>query len=256
MTKYIIINADDFGLSPSVNKGILESFRAGTVSSTTLMVNMPGFEDAVRIAKETPDLGVGLHFNLTYGGPVSDAESVPSLVKEDGSYRWTPGDDLGEYLLTLNQEDILTELRAQWNRFVGTGLRPTHMDSHHHVHGYHPVHEVFIPFAANENMPTRTAHGSVTNALPQVTTDHFQDGIYFEENGKELLLSYIRGLKDGVTEFPCHPGYVDELVRQISPWTDVREVELGVFTDPDIAKEIQTLGVKRISYKQLGEVAR
>lgn len=256
MIKYLIINADDFGLSPSVNKGILESFRAGTVSSTTLMVNMPGFEDAVRIARETPELGVGLHFNLTYGGPVSRPEDVPSLTKRDGSYRWERDQNISDYINTLDAKDVLTELQAQWDKFIATGLTPTHMDSHHHVHGDDPVNQVFLTFAQEHGMATRKVHGTSTNSLPQETTTHFQDAEYFESDGKALLLSFIENLKDGVTEFPCHPGYVDEHVRRISPWTDVREVELKVFTDPEVAAAIEAAGVKRISYAGLCEAVK
>lgn len=75
MNQQVIINADDFGLSPAVNRGIIEAYRMGGITSTSMMVNMPGFDEAVYLAKLLPGLGVGLHFNLTYGYPVSDPES-------------------------------------------------------------------------------------------------------------------------------------------------------------------------------------
>lgn len=84
--KHLIINADDFGLSPGVNQGIAEAYQAGGISSTTVMVNMPGFTDAVRLASLHPGLGVGLHFNLTYGRPVSDPRLIPSLIQADGRF--------------------------------------------------------------------------------------------------------------------------------------------------------------------------
>lgn len=84
--KQLIINADDFGLSPGVNQGIVEAYQAGGISNTTLMVNMPGFTDAVRLASLHPEMGVGLHFNLTYGRPVSDVRLVPSLVQRTAAF--------------------------------------------------------------------------------------------------------------------------------------------------------------------------
>lgn len=77
MNRQVIINADDFGLSPAVNRGIIEAYRAGGITSTSMMVNMPGLADAVHAARSLPGLGVGLHFNLTYGRPLSDP--APSL---------------------------------------------------------------------------------------------------------------------------------------------------------------------------------
>ena len=76
----LVINADDFGLSAGVNRGILAAHAAGTVTSTSLLPNLPAFDDAVRSARATPTLGIGLHFNLTTGAPVSAPDQVPSLV--------------------------------------------------------------------------------------------------------------------------------------------------------------------------------
>src|SRR5438067_10426812 len=75
----LVINADDFGLSAGVNRGILEAHAAGTVSSTSLLVNAPGFADAVRGARSAPGLGVGLHLNLTAGSPVPSPGAVATL---------------------------------------------------------------------------------------------------------------------------------------------------------------------------------
>jgi predicted glycoside hydrolase/deacetylase ChbG (UPF0249 family) len=74
MVAQLIVNADDFGLSPGVNRGILEAHEKRIVTSTSLMANTPGFDDAVRLARSAPDLGVGFHFNLTYGVPLSPPE--------------------------------------------------------------------------------------------------------------------------------------------------------------------------------------
>ena len=85
----LIVNADDFGLTAGVNEGIQDAVEAGVVTSTTMMVNTPGFGDAVRRAAGLRDrLSVGLHFNLTTGAPVAPASEVPSLV--DGAGRFLP----------------------------------------------------------------------------------------------------------------------------------------------------------------------
>lgn len=245
MTKYVIINADDFGLSASVNRGILESFRNETVSSTTLMTNMAGFDDAIRIAKETPKLGVGLHFNLTYGGPLSKPAKVPSLVNAAGVYA-------GVNRSGWQAADIRTELQAQWNKFVDTGRTPTHIDSHHHIHQTDPVYSVVAEFALAQKLPIRNV-GVVPHpdrATPP-TTDRLVMAEYFIGDGKKRLLQYIAELEDGIVEFCCHPGYVDDDVRAVSPWTDVREVELAVFTDAEVAAAIRRAGVVRTNFGRI-----
>lgn len=82
MSRQVIINADDFGLSPAINDGIIKAYQSGGITSTSMMVNMPGFDHAVHAAQSLPDFGIGLHFNLTYGCPVCDPGSVSSLVKK------------------------------------------------------------------------------------------------------------------------------------------------------------------------------
>lgn len=251
MTKYIIINADDFGLSPSVNRGIIESYLAGTVSSTTLMTNMPGFDDAVALAKKYPSLGVGLHFNLSYGRPLSNPQHVVSLVDENGDYAYR-SDDTDVF---WTEADIRTELEAQWRKFVSSGLVPTHMDSHHLVHKLRPVYQVVVDFCQEHNLPLRlTEPNPAPEAVHPTTTDALVGDEYFHGDGKDRILRHLNEISKGVTELFCHPGYVDEHVRAISPWTDVREKELTVFTDPDVANAIRDAGIVRSTYGVLDSI--
>ena len=127
MFRRLIVNADDFGLARSVSTGIIDAYQAGQLSSTTLMVNMPGTEEAVDLAERHPGLGVGLHFNLTEGRPLTDARS---LVDADGEFLLR-----GELIRRaargrLRPDEITRELTAQLDRFVSLGLSPTHLDSH------------------------------------------------------------------------------------------------------------------------------
>ena len=127
----IIVNADDFGLCGDVTRGILDAHRNGQVSSTTLMVNMPGTEEAVEVARQHPNLGVGLHFNLTEGRPLTD---VPSLVDSDGRFLLR-GDLLRRGLRrAIDPADVRREFVAQLKRIHDLGIAPTHVDSHQHVH--------------------------------------------------------------------------------------------------------------------------
>lgn len=123
----LILNADDFGLSPSVNKGIVECYNSGLISSTTMMMNTPYTDEAISLAKENNIKNIGIHLNLTYGKSVLPNSEVPSLVDERGVFHYVCM--LGYYTQYL---DAKKELRAQIEKFLASGLKPTHLDHHHY----------------------------------------------------------------------------------------------------------------------------
>jgi len=133
--KRLIINADDFGLSPGVNRGILEAFQKGVLTSTTMLVNLDHFAESVAIAKAHPELPVGIHLSLLWGRPVSPPESVPTLVSEDGTF---PSDltvlARRYYTGWLSLAEVRAEFAAQVRKLLAAGITPTHADSHKHIH--------------------------------------------------------------------------------------------------------------------------
>lgn len=134
-TTRIIINADDFGLSTPVNQAVAEAALDGVLSSATIMVNMPGFEGAVKTAKTVPQLGVGVHLNLLRGKPLCEASYVKSLVGEDEKFLGNVSKLWKRNLLgRIDQHEIITELSMQVSRVIDFGIRPTHLDSEKHVH--------------------------------------------------------------------------------------------------------------------------
>jgi chitin disaccharide deacetylase len=133
--KRLIVNADDFGLTPGVNRAIIEAHTRGIVTSATLMANMPAFAEAVQLAKSHPTLGVGLHFNITQGAPVAPTTQVRSLLGGNGEFLGTSTKLARRALLgQLREEEIGIELRAQLERLRSAGLAVTHVDSHKHAH--------------------------------------------------------------------------------------------------------------------------
>ncbi|NOV02148.1 carbohydrate deacetylase [Paenibacillus planticolens] len=250
MMKYVIINADDFGISPSVNKGIIEAFQAGGITSTSLMVNMPGFEEAIHLARMHPGLGVGLHFNLTYGRPVSSPGKIPSLVRQDGSFHPVNS------ACTREESDIETELNAQWHRFLATGLRPTHVDSHHHIHQNFPaVFRAMSHLAVKENIPMRRSQTPHEDIHPSpLMTDHVLLDTYDKHDGLHQLLQYLHQLPEGTTEVMCHPGYIDDTLRNISVWIEPRKAEMTVFRDPMVKTTYEALGIQPIHFGMLSSI--
>ncbi|MBN1938923.1 MAG: ChbG/HpnK family deacetylase [Candidatus Aminicenantes bacterium] len=141
----IIINADDFGLCAPVSEGIVLAHRRGILTSATLMVNTPGFDQAVSLARETPTLGVGLHLNIVRGRPLSPPGTIPSLLGPDGRFLAKPGRILRDLALgRIASSEIERELRAQMEKGQATGLPLTHLDSEKHMHAFPPVFKIVL----------------------------------------------------------------------------------------------------------------
>ncbi|MBJ6360297.1 carbohydrate deacetylase [Paenibacillus sp. GCM10012307] len=252
MAKYLIINADDFGLTEAVNRGIVEAYIRGCVSSTSMMVNMPGLEDALKHARSLPALGIGLHFNLTYGFPLADPKSVSSLIRDDGSFRIIGTAALDE------ERHIEAELQAQWQCFIRTGMYPTHLDAHHLLHQHYPaVYRVMSRFAAREGVPMRTVQRTDlrTNLdaldVRPLMTDRIILDTYHALGSLARILHYLQALDEGTTELTCHPGYSDHTLQALSDWTKMRELELAVLCRPEIRKTIYEQGIQLITYRSL-----
>jgi hypothetical protein len=131
----LIVNADDFGISNTVNRAILESMESGLVTSTSMIANMPGFEDAVQLVREHGLLigRIGLHLNLTEGHPLSrPILDCPAFCNDNGCFVY-PRRSM--FLLNSSEKRaVYDELKAQLECLLAMGIRPTHLDSHHHIH--------------------------------------------------------------------------------------------------------------------------
>lgn len=138
-TTRLIVNADDFGNSPAVNRSIQECARRGVVTSTTVMVNLAWAEEITELLAACPHVGVGLHLNLTEGVPVMPSREVRSLVDEDGRF-WTTREFLRRaWLGRLEHDDLLAEAGAQLRRLLSLTNGVTHLDSHKHIHTRSPA---------------------------------------------------------------------------------------------------------------------
>lgn len=124
----LIVNADDFGLSSEVNRGIVEAHRRGILTSTTLLANGPAFSEAVMLSRENPGLGVGVHLNLVRGRPLSPVSDVALLVDSQGLFRrFRIGRLTGGFL-----EQAGLEYRRQLAQVIESGIKPTHIDFEKH----------------------------------------------------------------------------------------------------------------------------
>jgi len=204
---YLIVNADDFGLSDGVNAGIAESHRRGIVTSASLMVRPGTAIAAAELSRELPALSVGLHFDLG------------EWMCRDGTWH-----TLSEVVPLDDPQAVRDELWRQLNRFRELlGRDPTHLDSHQHVHRQSPVREIAAEIAAELDVSLRHYNPSVRYC-----------GDFYGQTGDgrsrpeaivpERLVELIRELPDGITELACHPG-LDEHLPTMYCHERRREVE-------------------------------
>lgn len=155
----LIVNADDFGLSRSVNEAVIRAHRDGILTTASLMVNEPGFDEAVKLAKENPKLGVGLHLTLLMGHSALSPKEIPGLVNTRGEFSNSPvGVGMNYFFKPGLREQLRAEIHAQFQKFHATGLRLDHVNGHLHLH-LHPV--VFKILMADAG-PLRITHLRLT----------------------------------------------------------------------------------------------
>jgi hopanoid biosynthesis associated protein HpnK len=154
MVKRIIINADDFGISSGVNKAVAQAHTNGVLTSATIMANMPAAEEAVKIAKQMPDLGVGVHLNLFEGKPLSKDSDIDCLLDDNGDFALTPAKlSLLSIARGKIRKAIRAELAAQIQWVIDNGLKPTHLDSHKHIHSFPPIFPMVCGLARRFEIP-------------------------------------------------------------------------------------------------------
>ena len=135
----LIVNADDFGLSSSVNEAVVRAHRDGILTSASLMVNEVGFDEAIKLAKENPKLGVGLHLTLLHGHSALPPEKIPGLVNSQKEFSNSPVSVGLNYFFKSNlREQLRAEIHAQFEKFRATDLKLDHVNGHLHLH-LHPV---------------------------------------------------------------------------------------------------------------------
>lgn len=234
MTKRLIVNADDFGLTPGVNRGVIDAFRFGIVRSTSLMVNMPGFEDAIALARQFPELKVGLHLNLTYGKPVLDPCRVPSLVDEWGRY----AKDKARIRDRAKLQEIGAEFEAQARRFLSAGLVMNHIDTHHDLHRLDNVLVWVAALASRLEVPVRCLDADSLAARGIPSRGRFVNYFGGSEAARRLHL-IIESLSEGTAEIPCHPGYVDGDLSAVSTLVDERRWELAALMDASVRQKVE-----------------
>ncbi|MGA2416462.1 MAG: ChbG/HpnK family deacetylase [Candidatus Sulfotelmatobacter sp.] len=292
----LVVNADDFGFTAGVNRAIVEAHTRGIVTSSTLMANGRAFEDAVKLAKTVPALGIGCHVVLIDGEPVLDRENLPTLVSTRLSSREFR-DGLKAFAaraLTgrLNARALEAEAEAQIRRIQAAGITVTHVDTHKHTHlfpavlrpllraaracGVQAIRNPFGPrrplrssdLLARPSLWTRYAEVKVLRALAGkfrraamqagfATPDGTLGVVVTGALDERLFRSIAAVIPEGTWEFVCHPGYNDaDLKSANTRLRESRETELRLLTLPEVRNLLLYSGIELISYRELSSVSK
>ncbi len=282
MARYLIVNADDFGRSQGVNRGILKAHKEGIVTSTSFMVNQPFAEEGASILRETSSLGAGVHLVFSAGKPVLPPEKVPTLVDSRGFF--FPQEVLLMKAEEISPDELKAEFKAQIERFrTLVGREPDHLDCHHFVHVHPHFFAVYVEVARETGLPIRNPlprdpqeTAFILKTLPSSLKDLPQEialaileadrklassvpspdrfiGSFFGEEAVTLenLLSILESVGEGVTELMCHPAYVDEELLSSSAYAFPREKELELLCHPQVRRKVEELGIELVTFSIL-----
>jgi predicted glycoside hydrolase/deacetylase ChbG (UPF0249 family) len=286
--KNLIVNADDLGWTDGVNRGVLEAFHHGIVTSTSLLANGAAFEGAVEAARSAPGLGLGVHLNLSDGPPTADRKTVTTLLNDDGEFAGGP-----ESLLLrrarggLSLSEVENEWDAQIQKVRDAGIAPTHLDGHKHVHMLPGLFEIALRLAKRHgirairvSLEASSLRAALSSGSKQHTGVVIKQGVkarglkllardareqaerggistadYFcgiaqtGELTREGVEQFVKSLQDGTTELMCHPGYADAVLQKTATrLQDSRQTELQILTDAGIRNLVASLGIRLIDY--------
>jgi predicted glycoside hydrolase/deacetylase ChbG (UPF0249 family) len=274
----LIVNADDFGQSPGISRGIVRAHREGVVTSTSVLGNCEDLAGARALLAEAPGLGVGVHLALVGGRPVSDPARVPTLVGPDGAFPRRAQDFFASWMRgAVEISDIEREFDAQVSRLVSTGLRPDHLDTHRHL-GFLPAVGRAVESVARRNgieglrsaverptlawltEPARGLEAGLLTGLAWLTRRqmgarrHGPQSWGFVEVGRldEVRILEILGrMGPGAHELICHPGEEDDRESEPGESPHLRAHELVALTSHKVRRAFERRGVRLCRWKDL-----
>ncbi len=277
MTRRLIVNADDFGLSREVNEAVILAHRRGILTSTSLMVSGAAFEHAVALAKDNPSLAVGLHLTLVDGRPVMRPLEIPHVASRNGAFLSGPTRaGLYYFLCPRARGELFHEIEAQFEKFAQSGLSFSHVDAHCHLHLHPVVLDAIVEIARRYGIKrVRVPADSFFSALPFLRSAPLAGGsallfrlftgrmkrklrrrgfifpgrvygnLLTGKMSREYVLALLDGVPRGFSELYFHPslpGSEKDLQR-------VRE--LSILMDPGVRSKIDRLGIVLSTYFDL-----
>ena len=273
-TKYVVVNGDDFGYSDEVNKAIITAHQHGILTSTSLMVTADQVDSAVQLARENPDLGVGLHLVLCCGKSALPSHQIPHLVDKNGYFHNSPAiAGLKYQFIGEAREELRQEIKAQLELFTETGLSLSHVDGHLHLHTHPLILQILTELAEEFKIKfIRLPHEELrftlkidpSNLLLK-TTYRIVFGL-LRIYGEKLLSSYtIKSLEKvyGLLETgKMNESYLLDLIPQIKanyleiyshPQSVLSDEELKALCSPKVKDILNSQGFQLVNYWQIEE---
>ncbi len=278
----LIVNADDFGLHSAVNQGIQAAHTDGIVSSASLMAGGAAFDEAVRIAKQCPQLGVGVHLTLVGARPVLPATEAPSLVEATGAFYGSYPVFLKRFLSgKIRLAEVERELAAQIEQVRLAGIQPSHLDSHQHLHVLPGIGGIVLDLARRFSIQairipaepvafigaTPPAFGRLVGrggltmlanlfrqhaaAAGIRTTDHFFGMLAGGQLTESALMAILQQLPAGDTEVMTHPGLADPSLAALYPWGYQWDVERQACAAATVRQLVADRQIRLISFREL-----
>ncbi len=274
--KYLIVTADDFGMTKSISEGIARAYKDGIVTTVSFLPTGEAFRDAVRMAGELDLKEVGAHLSLTETRPVTDPARIPSIVAKDGRFFRRRNIFFMKFFLNgIDPAQMNIEFRAQLDALKKVGLPITHLSSHEHIHMMPGILEIIVRLAKEYDIPViRYPHKDrqirksgigvfyksiilsyfakgMKHILDNTSinyADHFMGFLESGKIGEETLLKMLDALEDGATELVCHPGFLGPEVLNRYRFHMNCENELYALTSPRVKKLILEKGIKLTTY--------
>jgi chitin disaccharide deacetylase len=279
--RWLIVHADDLGISESVNSAIALAHEHGILTSASIMAVGEAFEDALRIYRSLPSLDIGVHLTLVEERPLSPTGTVASLAESSGRFLPTAMAFTQRYLSRrINMEEIYRELKAQVRRVLDAGIAVTHLDSHQHLHMLPGVFEITVRLAREYGIhavrvprePLSFQMARRSPSLGRVTQqlilngfclwssrqignlhrpDHFAGFLFGGRMDISNLRTTLRNLPNfGSVEIMCHPN-MDTPENRYAHWGYRGKNELEALVDPGLPALLKELGLSLGSYRDI-----
>lgn len=292
--RYLIVNADGYGFTPGVNKGIVETFESGMVSSTSCTPNFGFLDEAYLVQKKFPNISFGIHFNLNVGKPLSNPNKIRSLLDENEEFL---GNKLETKILKgqVKYSEILTELKAQASILADQSIKISHFDGHQNKHLWPRYFEACLEVAKYFDIKGIRSHrrhlykrsGALSykdlitfySRNPQRTITHLGGRIRtfmaelnglnaadrlitpgYSDNSHKTLTNFWKNLAvtmpSGVSEIYCHPGYPDEILRNNAYYVEERLEETKVLKKPELKELFESQNISIINFWELHKIKK
>jgi hypothetical protein len=240
MAYRLIIDADDFGLTTDVSKGIIEAFQMGAISSTNALTTSEYFLPSVELAKQAGLKKMGIHLNIDIGDSLAMKRPMAELKELQAD----------KFFDTVKEEFFL-----QTEKLIEAGIELTHLTSHKFIVDSQQMIEIYIELAKEYKVPVRRLKEEWMNQKLQQAGCQMTEQLFINEGNTDYSYAVIGNMLEQarnyeLSELICHVGYNSDELMQLSSLNEKREVELALFTDEKIKQLIQEKGVKLVSFEQ------